>query len=55
MLVVLKNQVGLNKGYFVRPTIFTNVSNNMRITKEEIFGPVLSIIPFENENQQFLL
>ena len=42
---------GLNKGYFVRPTIFTDVSNNMRIAKEEIFGPVLSIIPFENEEE----
>ncbi len=43
--------LGLGKGYFVRPTIFTNVSNNMRIAKEEIFGPVLSIIPFENEDE----
>ena len=42
---------GLNKGYFIRPTIFTDVSNNMRIAKEEIFGPVLSIIPFENEDE----
>ena len=40
---------GLDKGYFVKPTIFTDVSNEMRIAKEEIFGPVLSIIPFENE------
>ncbi len=42
---------GLDKGYFIRPTIFTDVSNNMRIAKEEIFGPVLSIIPFDNEDQ----
>ena len=42
---------GLDKGYFVRPTIFTDVSNNMRIAKEEIFGPVLSIMPFENEEE----
>jgi len=42
---------GLDKGYFVRPTIFTDVSNDMRIAKEEIFGPVLSIIPFENEQE----
>ncbi|MDC3131552.1 aldehyde dehydrogenase family protein [Pelagibacteraceae bacterium] len=42
---------GLEKGYFIRPTIFTNVSNEMRIAKEEIFGPVLSIMPFENEEQ----
>ena len=40
---------GLEKGYFIKPTIFTNVSNDMRIAKEEIFGPVLSIIPFESE------
>ena len=42
---------GFDKGYFIRPTIFTDVSNNMRIAKEEIFGPVLSIIPFENEEE----
>jgi len=42
---------GLDKGYFIKPTIFTNVSNNMRIAKEEIFGPVLSIIPFDNEEE----
>jgi len=42
---------GLKKGYFIQPTIFTNVSNDMRIAKEEIFGPVLSIIPFENEEE----
>ena len=41
----------LNKGYFIKPTIFTNVSNDMRIAKEEIFGPVLSIIPFETEDE----
>ena len=40
---------GLNNGYFVRPTVFTNVTNDMRIAREEIFGPVLSIIPFEDE------
>jgi len=42
---------GLTKGYFIKPTIFTDVSNNMRIAKEEIFGPVLSIIPFETEEE----
>jgi len=42
---------GLDKGYFVRPTVFANVSNDMRIAKEEIFGPVLSIIPFETEGE----
>ena len=40
-----------NKGYFIKPTVFTDVKNNMRIAKEEIFGPVLSIIPFENEEE----
>tara|TARA_Y100000590_G_scaffold448452_1_gene585145 strand:+ start:648 stop:2078 length:1431 start_codon:yes stop_codon:yes gene_type:complete len=43
--------IGLDKGYFIKPTIFTNVSNNMRIAKEEIFGPVLSIIPFDTEEE----
>ncbi len=42
---------GLNKGYFIKPTIFTDVTNDMRIAKEEIFGPVLSIIPFEKEDE----
>ena len=41
----------LNKGYFIKPTIFTDVTNDMKIAKEEIFGPVLSIIPFETENE----
>ena len=36
-------------GYFVRPTLFTKADNKMRIAQEEIFGPVLSIIPFEDE------
>ena len=40
---------GFNKGYFVRPTVFADVSNDMTIAREEIFGPVLSIIPFEDE------
>ena len=39
------------KGYFIKPTIFTDVDNNMRVAKEEIFGPVLSIIPFETEEE----
>ncbi len=42
---------GLNKGYFIKPTIFTNVTNDMEIAKKEIFGPVLSIIPFESEDE----
>jgi aldehyde dehydrogenase (NAD+) len=40
---------GLDTGYFVRPTVFTNVSNDATIAQEEIFGPVLSIIPFRDE------
>ena len=40
---------GLTKGWFVRPTIFADVTNDMRIAREEIFGPVLAIIPFEDE------
>ena len=40
---------GLNRGYFVRPTVFADVNNDMTIAREEIFGPVLSIIPFDTE------
>lgn len=42
---------GLNRGYFVRPTVFADVSNDMTIAREEIFGPVLSIIPFDTEEE----
>ena len=42
---------GLNRGYYVRPTVFGNVRPDMTIAREEIFGPVLSIIPYENEDQ----
>ncbi len=42
---------GLSKGYFIKPTIFTDVTNDMQIAKKEIFGPVLSIIPFETEKE----
>ncbi|MEM5544366.1 aldehyde dehydrogenase family protein [Sulfitobacter sp. AS92] len=40
---------GLAKGWFAKPTIFADVNNDMRIAREEIFGPVLSIIPFDSE------
>ncbi|MFQ5899394.1 MAG: aldehyde dehydrogenase family protein [Candidatus Methylomirabilia bacterium] len=40
-------KVGSGKGYFIEPTIFDQVSNQMRIAREEIFGPVLSVIPFK--------
>lgn len=43
--------VGLNRGYFIRPTVFADVSNDMRIAQEEVFGPVLSIIPFDDEEE----
>ncbi|MFC2254616.1 aldehyde dehydrogenase family protein [Labrys portucalensis] len=42
---------GYEKGYFVKPTIFADVNPDMRIAREEIFGPVLSIIPFDTEEQ----
>ena len=41
----------LDKGYFVKPTVFADVNNDMRIAKEEIFGPVVSIIPFSTEEE----
>jgi betaine-aldehyde dehydrogenase len=41
---------GLEKGYYVRPTVFADVKSNMTIAQEEIFGPVLSIIPYEDED-----
>jgi aldehyde dehydrogenase (NAD+) len=41
---------GLNKGYYVRPTVFADVSNDMTIAREEIFGPVLSIIGYQSED-----
>ena len=41
---------GIEKGYFARPTVFADVSNDMTIAREEIFGPVLSIIPYEDED-----
>jgi aldehyde dehydrogenase (NAD+) len=40
---------GFEKGYFVKPTVFSDVRNDMTIAREEIFGPVLSIIPYEDE------
>jgi aldehyde dehydrogenase (NAD+) len=40
---------GLDKGYFVKPTVFANVNNQMTIAREEIFGPVLVMIPYKDE------
>ncbi|MGJ5618068.1 aldehyde dehydrogenase family protein [Sulfitobacter sp. MF3-043] len=42
---------GLNRGYYVKPTVFADVNNQMTIAREEVFGPVLSIIPFESEEE----
>jgi aldehyde dehydrogenase (NAD+) len=42
---------GLEGGYFVKPTVFVNVSNEMRIAQQEIFGPVLSVIAYDSEDQ----
>ena len=42
---------GLDKGYFIKPTVFSDVTTNMKIANEEIFGPVISILPFENEEE----
>jgi aldehyde dehydrogenase (NAD+) len=41
---------GLTKGFYARPTVFADVRNDMTIAREEIFGPVLCIIPYENED-----
>ncbi|CAG2153842.1 NAD/NADP-dependent betaine aldehyde dehydrogenase [Cupriavidus yeoncheonensis] len=41
----------LGEGYFLRPTVFTNVNNEMKIAREEIFGPVMSIIPFDSADE----
>jgi aldehyde dehydrogenase (NAD+) len=42
---------GLDKGYYVKPTVFANVTNEMTIAREEIFGPVLSILGYDNLDQ----
>lgn len=42
---------GLNAGYYVKPTIFANVTNDMTIAREEVFGPVLSILKYETEEE----
>jgi aldehyde dehydrogenase (NAD+) len=42
---------GIDKGYYIRPTVFADVTNDMAIAREEIFGPVLSIIPYDSEEE----
>ena len=44
------SRTGLDKGYYVKPTLFVDVDNSMTIAQEEIFGPVLVVIPFEDED-----
>lgn len=44
---------GASGGRFVSPTIFTGVNNKMRIAREEVFGPVLAVIPFDSEDEAF--
>ncbi len=46
-----KRLTEFDKGFYLEPTVFADVSNEMRIAKEEIFGPVLSVIPFEDETE----
>jgi hypothetical protein len=48
--VTVGGEAPAHPGYFVRPTVFANVRNDMTIAREEIFGPVLSIIPYEDED-----
>lgn len=47
----LERPSGLNQGFFIPPTVFSNVTQNMRIAKEEIFGPVLAVIPYRTEEE----
>lgn len=47
----LGRPMGLERGYFVRPTVFGNVRNDMTIAREEIFGPVLSVIAYDDEEE----
>ncbi|MEE9313752.1 MAG: aldehyde dehydrogenase family protein [Rhizobiaceae bacterium] len=42
---------GLNRGYFVRPTVFADCNNDMTIMREEIFGPVIALMPFDSEDE----
>src|ERR1700683_1813872 len=48
--VTIGGSAGEGKGYYIKPTIFADVTNNMKIAREEIFGPVAVAIPFKDEN-----
>src|SRR5690606_36641369 len=48
-LAVCGGEAGRDIGFYVQPTVFAEVSNDMRIAREEIFGPVAAVIPFESE------
>jgi acyl-CoA reductase-like NAD-dependent aldehyde dehydrogenase len=52
--VTVGGETGAGKGYFVKPTLFADVKNEMRIAREEIFGPVGAAIPFRDENDAIL-
>ena len=41
---------GIDRGFYVKPTVFANVDNSMRIAQEEIFGPVLVVVPYDDED-----
>jgi aldehyde dehydrogenase (NAD+) len=51
----LGRPTGLERGYYVKPTVFADVRPGMRIAREEIFGPVLSILPYETPEQAIAL
>jgi aldehyde dehydrogenase (NAD+) len=42
---------GLSRGYFVKPTVFTDVNNQMVIARDEVFGPVLAVLPYDSEDE----
>ncbi len=50
-LVAGGSKADMDKGYFVRPTVFDNVTPEMKIAREEIFGPVVAVIPFKDEEE----
>lgn len=51
----LGRPAGLERGYFVRPTVFADVTNEMSVARDEIFGPVMVILPFETEDEAIAL